>query len=177
MGLLTETSNSIQWYDLFKGIIIPILNPIFTIIGTLWAGKLLGYFNKSLTDETNKTTKSEERIGELEKMVTVQQITDIVRASETTILSLIKDQGDGLGYRIDKVETSLREEIKEVRSSLNQELGARIDKQGQELGARIDKQGQELGARIDKLTGEIHNNSNRLLVLETKIEERIPKNH
>ncbi|NJL97287.1 YggN family protein [Candidatus Gracilibacteria bacterium] len=160
MALLTETSDSIQWYNLFKDIIIPTFNPIFTIIGTLWVGKLLGYFNKSLTDETNKTIKSDERIGELKKMITVQQITDIVTASETTILSLIKDQGDGLGYRIDKQ---------------GQELGARIDKQGQELGARIDKQGQELGARIDKLTGEIHNNSNRLLVLETKIEERIPK--
>ncbi|NJK71216.1 MAG: hypothetical protein HC932_03085 [Thermales bacterium] len=118
MTQIETTKNFVPpWY--LVSVVVPAITTLMSVISSLWVGKLLGVFSNQLTIETNKEIKEEQRIEELAEMVTLQQIKDVVEGSESRILTLIKNQGDGLGQRIDSVKTELKGDIKSLDEKIN----------------------------------------------------------
>ncbi|NJL96681.1 hypothetical protein HC864_02585 [Candidatus Gracilibacteria bacterium] len=73
-------------------------------------------------------------------------------------------------------EIKQEERVKELETMATvQQIQTIVDNAVKDLKKEIKSQGDGLGKRTDELTTEVQINSNRLLVLETKIDERIPK--
>jgi len=157
MEIPSVTIDSINYCSLFKYLFDSLFGPIVAIIGSFLVGKQLGYFNNQLTTNQNQAMKKDERLGELEEMITLQQIKDIVDTSNNQLRINLTNQSNGLGSRIDELDkkiTTSEQRITELINKQRNGLGSRIGELGSRIG-ELDKKMTNLQLEVAKANGNI----------------------
>ena len=119
--LIAEMSNvgtTINWYNIVKDFVYP---PISTSL-VLWITYLIyirvSKYENRLTKTTNEEMKDRKRQEELEQMVTLQQISDIVFASEQRILKQVNQRLDDLENEMNRGFGRINGEMGQINSHL-----------------------------------------------------------